>query len=65
MTQFFLNELSLHGQYVSLVSFVSALRLAMEARHNINQAGFQLFCDWRIRVRPVIGKETFEEAVRE
>lgn len=64
MSEFFLNERSLHGQYEELDNFLRALRVVMTARRSIERDGFRLYCDARIRLRPVIGEAVFEQAVR-
>ena len=64
MSEFFLNERSLHGQYEGLDNFLKALRVVMTARRFIERDGFRLYCDARIRLRPVIGDTVFEQAVR-
>lgn len=60
---FFLNELSLHGQFDSLRDFLPALEGVLNCRDEINKLGFRLFCERKISIRPVFGDVIFQKAV--
>lgn len=60
---FFLNELSLHGQFNNVRDFLPALEEALKCREEINKLGFRLYCERRISIRPVFGEGIFQKAV--
>lgn len=64
MSDFFLNEHSLHGQYSQRAPFLNALRGVMGAKDAIERTGFSFYCDTGIRLRNVIGEFNFEQVVR-
>lgn len=60
---FFLNELSLHGQFNSLRDFLLALEEVLKCREEINKLGFQLYCERKVLLRPVSSDIMFRNAV--
>lgn len=60
---FFLNELSLHGQFNSLRDFLPALEEVLKCRGEINKLGFQLYCERKVLLRPVSIDTMFRNAV--
>jgi hypothetical protein len=64
MSEFFLNERSISGQYSERQAFLNALRVVLDARRAIEQAGFRLYCDSHVRFRPAIAETTFEQVMR-
>ena len=64
MTQFFLNEHSVHGQYADGESFFDALQAILKARYQIERFGFSFYCDPSLRFCAAVGGMTFEQALR-
>lgn len=65
--EFYINELSLEGQYESIQAFINALETVYRCRNEIQNAGYRLYCDRRlslaISVRMMNRVITFEQAI--
>lgn len=64
MSEFFLNDQSLHGQFDSQKSLLRALRTVLDARACLGRSNLPFYCDTRIQQRPTIGATTFRQAVQ-
>lgn len=60
---FFLNELSLHGQFNTTRDFFPALQEVIKCREEINKLGFKLYCERKISTCFVCGETIFSKAV--
>lgn len=60
---FFINELSLHGQFPTPASFISALEVIVQCRTIIKPTGHNLYCDKNISERLVYGETQFKAAM--
>lgn len=61
--QFFLNELSLHGQFNTLHEFLSALQEIFSCRDEITKVGYRLYCSRSILTRPTLNNDAFQQTV--
>lgn len=61
--KFFLNELSLHGQFNSIQEFLLALSEIFRCRDEINKVGYQLYCTKSILTRPTLNNDSFQQTV--
>lgn len=62
--EFFVNELSLHGQYSDLAAFLAVIKEVLQCRDFAQQQNHPLYCLRNITQRPVIADISFKEAVR-
>lgn len=60
---FFLNELSLHGQFNSIQEFLQALSEIFRCRDEINKVGYRLYCTKSILTRPTLNNDSFQQTV--
>jgi hypothetical protein len=63
--EFFVNELSLHGQFAGVAEFRMALKEVEDCRKSITQFDRRLYVLRSIGNRPVTHRDSFREAVRQ
>jgi hypothetical protein len=62
--EFFLNELSLHGQYVNGKAFKKSLEIVLQCKNEIDKYGHKLYCNSQLALSPVIHNLDFKDAIK-
>lgn len=63
MTQFFLNDASLHGQFSTLADLIDSLLQIFNMRSVLNRSGYRLEVNRLLAARQAIDNQTFREVI--